>query len=282
MAAREAHQDQNLADYLEAENLADYEKRKAQVSSDLNPLASYELFNASKDKSKLSSSPPVKLYVSKIPAQLNINGLRNVFAPYGELRDVSQPRFGNTGQSEFKYAFVSYSNTREALEAIENLSQRAPLYLEVKLSWDEQENLRKRRLEEEWEKFSLKMKEGEEEEEDWDKEIEEREKMQATVDRFMEGEVGGEESDDEIRALGSTSTLAGKENTGAVPKVSGAKDGSGMDIFVETDLPEIDLKKNPLGNILGKTPSDCQSFVFPKFNANNHSITNFLLNETTC
>ena len=92
MAAMEADQDQNLADHLEAVNLADYEKHKAQVSLDLNPLASYELFNANKDKSKLSGSAPVKLYVSKIPAKLNINGLRNVFAPYGELRDLSQPR----------------------------------------------------------------------------------------------------------------------------------------------------------------------------------------------
>ena len=101
-----------LAAYLDAENMGEFEKRKSRADfhCDLNPLAPYELFNANKDKSKLSSSPPVKLYVSKIPAQLNIHGLRNIFAPYGELRDVSQPKIGN-GQSEFKFAFVSYSNT---------------------------------------------------------------------------------------------------------------------------------------------------------------------------
>ena len=270
---------QDLVDYLEAENLVEYEKHKAQVASDFNPLASYELFNANKDKSKLSSSPPVKLYVSKIPAMLTKNGLCNVFAPYGELRDVSQPKIGNNGQSEFKYAFVSYSNTQEALAAIENLSQRAPLYLEVKLSWDEQEARRKRRMEEEVEKLGLKVEE--EEEEDWDKEIEEREKMQASVDRFMEGEVGGEDSDGEIRALGTTTTTttkAGKAN-GAVRKVPGAKDGSGMQIFVETDLPEMDLKKNTLGNILGETPSDCHSFIFHKFNATKPIIPLYLFFE---
>ena len=56
----------------------------------------------------------------------------------------------------------------------------------------------------------------------------------------------------------------GTTSTGAVRKVSGAKDGSGMEIFVETILPEIDLKKNTLGNILGETPSDWHSLIFHK------------------
>ena len=256
----------DLADYLEAENLGEYEKRKAQVASHLNPLAPYELFNASKDKSKLSSSPPVKLYVSRIPAQLNIQGLRNIFAPYGDLRDVSQPKLGNNGQTEFKYAFVSYSNTREALRAIENLSQRSPLNLEVKLSHDELEAQRQRRVEEELVRFSRKVPE-EEEEEDWDKEIEDREKekMQASVEQ--------------IRAPEITSTEAGKANTSAVKKVSGTKDSSGKEIFVERDLPVTDLKRNSLGNILGETPSDCLSFIYRK--TTNTSPLQLFFNEAT-
>ena len=236
----------DLADHLEAEDMGEYEKHKSQLSYDCNPMASYELFNARKDKSKLASSPPVKLYVSKIPPELNITGLRNIFAPYGKIRDVSHLK--NNGMTELKYAFVSYSNIREALTAIENLSQRAPLNLEVKLSRDEQAAYRQRRMEEEMEKFSLTVP-CKEEEEDWDKEIAEREKMEASVDRFLEDEVGGAESEGEIRP----STEAGKANTGAVQKVSVAKDNSGRDIFTEADLPETDLKKNKLANILGET-----------------------------
>ena len=245
---------EELPKHLETESMGDFEKHKAQINywMDPNPLASHELFNANRDKSRLASCPPVKLYVSKIPPELNINGLRNIFAQFGQLRDVAPPRIGNSGQADWRYAFVSYSTRMEALRAIEALSQRPPLYLEVKLSRDEQTAYRKR-LEEEMEKFNQKVPAREEEEEDWDKEIEEREKMEASVDRFLEDEVGGEESDEEIRALGSSSTGAGKTG-GAIQRVSVRQDSSGREIFVEADLPETDLKENSIANILGETP----------------------------
>ena len=89
--------------------------------------------------------------------------------------------------------------------------------------------------------------------EDWDKEIEEREKMQASVDRFQEGETDGS---GEIRAVGSTTSEEEKANNanGAVQKLRGAKDSSGRPVFVEADLPETDLKMNSLAIILGETP----------------------------
>ena len=267
----------SLSELLDTENLGEFEKRKAQLDFHPNPLACHELFNANQDKSKLASCPPVKLYVSKIPPELNITGLRNIFSPYGQLRDVSHPKIGYNGhgQSEFRFAFVSFSNTTEALKAIEALSQRHPLYLEVKLSRDEQEAYRKRHLEEEMEKLRLKMNgmEEEEEEEDWDQEIAERERMEASVARFMEDEVGREESDGEIRALESSSAGAGKN--GAIQRVSVAqKDDSGMEIYVEADLPETDLKRNSLADILGETPSDCRYFIYHK--TTNPSITTFV------
>ena len=39
------------------------------------------------------------------------------------------------------------------------------------------------------------------------------------------------------------------------------KDSSGKEIFVEADLPGSNLKKNSLGSILGKTPSNCLHFI---------------------
>ena len=248
---------EDLSDHLENENMGQFEKRKAQMDFHPNPLASYELFNAVQDKSRLACSPPVKLYVSKIPPALNINGLRNIFTQYGQIRDLSQPRVGNSGQSEWRYAFVSYSSLTEALRAIEALSQRPPLHLEVQLSRDEQEAFRRRRMEEEMEKFSLKVAcpDVEEEEEDWDKEIADRERLDASVERFME-----EEEESEIRPLAYPCTEAGKK--GAVQKESVVTDSSGKEIFVEADLPETDLKKNSLANILGETLSDCHYFAF--------------------
>ena len=253
---------EDLSDHLENENMGQFEKRKAQMDFHPNPLASYELFNAVQDKSRLACSPPVKLYVSKIPPALNINGLRNIFTQYGQIRDLSQPRVGNSGQSEWRFAFVSYSSLTEALRAIEALSQRPPLHLEVQLSRDEQEAFRRRRMEEEMEKFSLKVASLEEEEEDWDKEIAERERLEASVGRFMEDDEGDEES--EMRPLSSSCNAAGKN--GAVQNVSVgfAKDSFGREIFVEADLPQTDLKENSLANILGEAPSasDCHNFIF--------------------
>ena len=115
-------------------------------------------------------------------------------------------------------------------------------------------------MEEEMEKFSLKVAcpEVEEEEEDWDKEIADRERLDASVGRFME-----DEEESEIRPLASSCTEAGKK--GVVQKESVAKDSSGKEIFVEADLPETDLKENSLANILGETPSHCHYFVLKNY-----------------
>ena len=174
---------------LEAEDMGDFERHRVQSSFNLNPLAGHELFSLrqeQREKRHLASTPPIKLYVSRIPPALNQDGLRNIFSKFGELREVSQPRFSN-GQ-EFKYAFVSLSSRREALAAIENVTERPPLFLEVQFSWDEKEANRKRLMDEEIEKFgrSIQTPNGAEEEEDWEKEIEEEKKRQSYVDQFME------------------------------------------------------------------------------------------------
>ena len=178
-------------DDLEAEDMGDFERHRVQSSFNLNPLAGHELFSLrqeQREKRHLASTPPIKLYVSKIPPALNQDGLRNIFSKFGELREVSQPRF--SGGQEFKYAFVSLSSRREALAAIENVTERPPLFLEVQFSRDEKEANRKRLMDEEIERFGRNnpMPGGaeEEEDEDWEKEIEEEKKMQSHVDQFME------------------------------------------------------------------------------------------------
>ena len=190
---------------LDAEDMGEFERHLAQGSFNLNPLAGHELFQLRKEqqeKPHLASTPPVKLYVSRIPPGLNQDGLRNIFSKYGELRDVSQPKFSQNGQSDHKYAFVSFSSRREALNAIESVSERPPLFLEVQFSLDEKEANRKRLLDQEMEKFGSNMTPiptyDSAEEEDWDKEIEEEKKMRSRVDQFTEDQKD-EESDFEIR-----------------------------------------------------------------------------------
>ena len=133
-------------------------------------------------------------------------GLRNIFCQFGELRDVSRPSQGSGGWSGSRYAFVSFSSRREALAAIEAVSERPPLFLEVQFSRDENEAHRKRLMDEEMDKFSQHIpfphseqwdKDIEGEEEDWEKEILEREKMNEFVDKFVEGDKDSD-SDSEI------------------------------------------------------------------------------------
>ena len=205
--------DKELEDYLN-EDLGDFERQKDQARADPNPLAGHELYHVREErkaKLHLASSPPVKLYVCKIPDGLTQQGLRNLFNQFGEIREVIGPLFSGQGQSLLKFAFVAFNSRREALAAIEGVSERPPLFLEVRFSWDEQEAHRKRLMEEEVEKFTSKVplptSDGwagagdEEEEEDWEKEIEEEQKMNDLVDRFMENGID-DESDSELFGVG--------------------------------------------------------------------------------
>jgi len=237
-----------LQEYLDGEDLGEFERNKSQVqvSFNPNPLASHELFNLRAEKANhLASSPPVKLYVSKVPPGLTEQGLRNIFIKYGELRDVSRPM--HSKQSEFFFAFVSFSNRREALRAIENVSERAPMFLEVQFSLDEKEAQRQRLMNEAMEKFNQNINLPiYDEEEDWDKEIEDNKKMQAAVDQFMEDEKG-EDSASEIGV--EKEGVSNNSVSGAIKRSNGSTDSSGIEVYFEANLPEADLKNNPHATI---------------------------------
>ena len=123
--------------------------------------------------------------------------------------------------------------------------------MEVKLRWDEQETF----MEEEMEKFSQEVLCPEVEEEEgetveWEqnreellrKEIEEWEKEVAEWVKIQEQEgMSPEDLEAEL-----------KKEQEEWDSVYVVKDSSGKEIFVEADLPDTNLKKNSLANILGR------------------------------
>ncbi len=65
----------------------------------------------------------MKLYVGKLNYQMDEDGIRDVFAPYGTVDSVKLIIARDTGRSR-GFAFVEMPNQDEAMNAMSELSQR--------------------------------------------------------------------------------------------------------------------------------------------------------------
>lgn len=70
-----------------------------------------------------------KLYVTNLPAELNEDGIRQIFNSYGEVTGIMSP-------PNVDWAFVTYRTHREAVLAIGSLDDKSPLHLKVEFSKD--------------------------------------------------------------------------------------------------------------------------------------------------
>ncbi|XP_043270341.1 uncharacterized protein [Venturia canescens] len=64
------------------------------------------------------------IYVNNLPAELNEDGIAQIFNTYGKVCDLFTPSNG-------QWAYISYKSYKEAEHAIRSLNEQSPLYLNV-------------------------------------------------------------------------------------------------------------------------------------------------------
>ena len=141
---------------------------------------------------QVTSLPPVKLYVGKIPQNLTQQGLRNWFGKFGDLVEVYLNR---NPSSSHNFGFVTYYSREAAGRAICETNNRPPLNLSV--NYSRKSEAREQELQKKLQEIcDIKPVDNEEElEDDWDTEIQKEEQMIASLDKFKEDYSSG---DDEI------------------------------------------------------------------------------------
>ena len=141
---------------------------------------------------QVTSLPPVKLYVGKIPQNLTQQGLRNWFGKFGDLVEVYLNR---NPSSSHNFGFVTYYSREAAGRAICETNNRPPLNLSV--NYSRKSEAREQDLQKKLQEIcDIKPVDNEEElEDDWDTEIQKEEQMIASLDKFREDYSSG---DDEI------------------------------------------------------------------------------------
>jgi len=139
-------------------------------------------------RKKVTSHPPVTLYVGDIPPGLNEQGLRHTFQPYGDLLSVNIIRVRERPKN---FGFVTFCRRSSAASAIENVDRAGPLFLKVRFKVEEEEKVEREEMKCEASSFGTKwdfpeLKKGTEK--DFDEEIAEEERMLDEVDRFFQDE----------------------------------------------------------------------------------------------
>jgi len=79
-----------------------------------------------------------RVFVTKVPVEINKDGLSNIFGKCGQVIDVSIP-VGRNVASPFKTAFITFPTRKEAQEAVENITNRPPFFMEVNHAFSQEE-----------------------------------------------------------------------------------------------------------------------------------------------
>ena len=170
--------DISLEDYLEAEDMGTFHSHLESVAGGWGSRTRGSVLQ--ENNRRVSSSPPVTLYVGSIPLGLTREGLQNTFLPFGDLLKVNLVKGKD---SRFNIGFVTFCKRRDAVEAIYNVHQRAPLFLVVKYNMGPEEKEKRLEIEE----FSKKWEQqSNTPEQDYDEEIASEERMAREVDKFLD------------------------------------------------------------------------------------------------
>merc|ERR1719193_2038908 len=134
---RLAEMEQEDPEMMEAleEDLRDFHGRIEKSSTWWCPGLQWTTTSARK---KVTSHPPVTLYVGDIPPGLNEQGLRHTFEPYGDLLSVNIIRARDRRKN---FGFVTFCRRSSAASAIENVDRAGPLFLKVRFKVEEEERV---------------------------------------------------------------------------------------------------------------------------------------------
>ena len=127
-----------------------------------------------------ATSNAFRIFVSRIPMEINKDGLTNIFGKYGQVIDVTIPVVnisrkyifcflisfdfqGRNVASPFKTAYITFPSRQEAQDAVENIHNRPPFCLQVNHAMTSEEkaqrNLEERRKLENGAEFAAKLDE---------------------------------------------------------------------------------------------------------------------------
>ena len=91
-----------------------------------------------------SVAPSYQLHVSGIPIGVTEAGVRNIFSPYGTVRDIEMPKKLNIPvPNSTTWARVTFATMDEAQNALENIHRRPPHHLNVMYALSNEERARR-------------------------------------------------------------------------------------------------------------------------------------------